>query len=317
VIDNWKKQTYSTRLTEFLFEKGHDYAIRVEFFEPVGNAHLKLIWTADTEDDWQTKIDTAVAAAAKADVAIVVAGIREGEFQDRASLALPGHQEDLIRQVAAAGKPVVVLLVGGSAITMSSWLDKVQAVADVWYPGEEGGHAVAEVLYGDEDPAGRLPVSFPVSEAQLPWVYNHKPTGRGDDYNNLTGLPLFPFGYGLSYTHFEYSELQLARPEMTVNDSTTVTCTVKNTGTRPGDEVVQLYIRQLTSSIDRPVIELKGFQRIHLLPGQARKVSFVLSPAVLQTPDKDLHWVVEPGDYRIMIGASSRDLRLKETLRIH
>jgi beta-glucosidase len=104
---------------------------------------------------------------------------------------------------------------------------------------------------------------------------------------------------------------------MTVNDSTTVTCTVKDTGTRPGDEVVQLYIRQLTSSIDRPVIELKGFQRIHLLPGQARKVSFVLSPAVLQTPDKDLHWVVEPGDYRIMIGASSRDLRLKETLRIH
>jgi beta-glucosidase len=317
VIDNWKKQTYSTRLTEFSFEKGHDYAIRVEFFEPVGNAHLKLIWTVDTEDDWQAKIDEAAAAAKKADVAIVVAGIKEGEFQDRASLALPGHQEELIQRIAATGKPVVVLLVGGSAITMSSWLDKAQAIADVWYPGEEGGHAVASVLFGDEDPAGRLPISFPISEAQLPWVYNHKPTGRGDDYNNLTGLPLFPFGFGLSYTHFEYSDLQLDKPVMVGAGSTTVTCTVKNTGTRAGDEVVQLYTRQLTSSLDRPVIELKGFQRIHLLPGEARKVSFILSTPVLQSLDKDLHWVVEPGDYQIMIGASSRDLRLREILKVH
>jgi beta-glucosidase len=324
VIDNWNKQTYSTRLTEFSLEKGHDYAIRVEFFEPVGNAHLKLIWNVDKEDDWQAKINAAVAATAKADVAIVVAGIREGEFQDRSSLALPGHQEDLIQRIAATGKPMVVLLVGGSAITMSSWLDKAQAVADVWYPGEEGGHAVASVLFGDEDPAGRLPISFPVSEAQLPWVYNHEPTGRGDDYNNLTGLPLFPFGYGLSFTHFAYSDLQLNKPAMAGGgsatmagtDSATVTCTVKNTGTRTGDEVVQLYIRQLTSSLDRPVIELKGFQRIHLLAGEARKVSFVLTPAILQSLDKDLHWVVEPGDYRIMIGASSRDLRLKETLHL-
>lgn len=192
VIDNWNKQTYSTRLTEFSFEKGHDYAIRVEFFEPVGNAHLKLIWNVDAEDDWKAKIDEAVAAAAKAQVAIVVAGIREGEFQDRASLALPGHQEQLIQRIAATGKPLIVLLVGGSAITMSSWLDKVEAVADVWYPGEEGGHAVASVLFGDEDPAGRLPISFPISEAQLPWVYNHLPTGRGDDYNNRAACRCSP-----------------------------------------------------------------------------------------------------------------------------
>ncbi len=316
VIDNWNKQSYSTRLTDFSFEKGHDYAIRVEFFEPVGNAHLKLIWNADTDDNWQSKINTAVSAAAKADVAIVVAGIREGEFQDRASLALPGHQEELIQRIAATGKPIVVLLVGGSAITMSSWLDKVQAVADVWYPGEEGGHAVASVLFGDEDPAGRLPISFPVSEAQLPWVYNHLPTGRGDDYNNLTGLPLFPFGFGLSFTHFAYSDLEFDKPAMAGADSAHVTCTVKNTGTRAGDEVVQLYIRHLTSSLDLPVIELKGFQRIHLQPGEARNVSFMLSPAVLRSLDKDLHWIVEPGDYRIMIGASSRDLRLKETLKV-
>ena len=316
VIDNWKKQTYSTLMKEFSFEKGRDYAIRVEFFEPVGNARLKLIWNMGMEDDGSSKIDSAVAAAAKADVAVVVAGITEGEFQDRASLALPGRQEEMIRKIAATGKPLVVLLVGGSAITMSSWLDKAPAVLSVWYPGEEGGHAVASVLFGDYDPAGRLPISFPISEAQLPWVYNHKPTGRGDDYNNLSGLSLFPFGYGLSYTHFEYSGLQLDKKEMTSSDSATVKCTVKNTGDKEGDEVVQLYIHEVFSSVARPVMELKGFQRIHLLPGEAREVSFVLSPSLLKSPDKDLHWVVEPGSYRIMIGASSRDLRLKETLQI-
>jgi beta-glucosidase len=316
VIDNWKKQTYSTLMKELSFEKGHDYAIRVEFFEPVGNARLKLIWNVGMEDDGASKIDEAVAAAAKADVAVVVAGITEGEFQDRASMALPGRQEEMIKRIAATGKPLVVLLVGGSAITMSSWLDKAPAVLSVWYPGEEGGPAVASVLFGDYDPAGRLPISFPISEAQLPWVYNHKPTGRGDDYNNLSGLSLFPFGYGLSYTHFEYSGLQLDKKEMTSSDSAIVKCTVKNTGDKEGDEVVQLYLHEVISSVARPVMELKGFQRIHLRPGEAREVSFVLSPSLLKSLDKDLHWMVEPGAYRIMLGASSRDLRLKETLQV-
>jgi beta-glucosidase len=136
---------------------------------------------------------TAVAAAAKADVAVVVAGITEGEFQDRASLALPGHQEEMIQRVAATGKPLVVLLVGGSAITMSSWLDKAQAVAvSMVSRAKRVGTPSLPCLFGDEDPAGRLPISFPISEAQLPWVYNHKPTGRGDDYNNLTGLSAVP-----------------------------------------------------------------------------------------------------------------------------
>ncbi len=316
VIDNWKKQSYHTVLTDFSFEQGHEYAIRVEFFEPVGNAHLKLIWNVDTKDDWQEKIEEAVKTAQQADIAIVTVGIIEAEFSDRASLALPGHQEELIQRIAATGKPLVVLLVGGSAVTMSSWLDKAQGVLSVWYPGEEGGPAVASVLFGDYDPAGRLPISFPISEAQLPWVYDHKPTGRGDDYNNLSGLPLFPFGYGLSYTHFEYWDMQMDKRQMSVSDSARVTCTVKNTGEREGEEVVQLYTREMVSSVARPVIELKGYQRIHLRPGETRQVSFILSPSLLQAPDKDLRWVVEPGSYRIMIGASSRDLRLKETLLV-
>ncbi len=209
LIDNWHKQSYRTSVIDYSFEKGKSYDIRIEFFEPVGNASIKLVWNVGVVNDWKRKIQEAVAAARQSDIAIVTVGINEGEFQDRAMLSLPGHQEELISAVAATGKPVVVVLVGGSAVTMNNWIDKVPAIMDVWYPGEEGGHAVAAVLFGDYNPAGRLPVTFPVHEAQLPLVYNHKPTGRGDDYNNLSGQPLFPFGFGLSYTTFEYSNIKL------------------------------------------------------------------------------------------------------------
>ena len=255
-------------------------------------------------------------AAKQSDIAVIVAGIEEGEFRDRAMLNLPGKQEEMIRQVAATGKPIVVLLVGGSAITMAGWLDKVNSVLDVWYPGEEGGHAVADVLFGDYNPSGRLPITFPISEAQLPLVYNHKPTGRGDDYNNLSGLPLFPFGFGLSYTRFDYSEMILEKNKMGTLDSTRVKCKVKNTGNTAGDEVVQLYIRDMLATVSRPVMELKGFQRIHLLPGEEKELVFNITPSMLAMLDENLHSLVEPGDFRIMIGASSRDIRLKQTLSV-
>ena len=316
LIDNWKKQTYSTMLTNYYFEKDKSYDIKIEFFEPVGNAHLKLIWNVDVAHDWKRKIDTAVSIANKSDVAIVVAGIHEGEFQDRAMLSLPGHQEELIQKVAATGKAVVVVLVGGSAITMNNWINKVKGILDVWYPGEEGGNAVADVLFGDYNPAGRLPITFPISEAQLPLVYNHKPTGRGDDYYNLSGLPLFPFGYGLSYTTFEYSNIHLDKNNISTNDSTVVRFTIKNTGNRAGGEVIQLYIHDLLASVSRPVIELKSFQRIHLNAGETKEVAFTITPEMLSMLNKDLEKVVEPGDFRIMIAASSRDIRLKETLTV-
>ncbi|HLG40790.1 MAG TPA: glycoside hydrolase family 3 C-terminal domain-containing protein, partial [Chitinophagaceae bacterium] len=316
LIDNWKKQTYSEQLASFNFEKDKEYHIRIEFFEPVGNAHLKLIWNIGVAGNWKKKIADAMAIAGKADAAIVVAGITEGEFLDRAMLSLPGHQEELIQKIAAAGKPVIVLLVGGSAITMNNWIDKTDAVLDVWYPGEEGGNAVAEVLFGDYNPAGRLPVTFPISEAQLPLVYNHKPTGRGDDYNNLSGLPLFPFGFGLSYTSFEYSNVQLEKTNISKNESVIVHFKIRNTGKMAGDDVVQLYIRDLLSSVSRPVMELKGFQRIHLSAGESKELSFIITPEMLSMLNKDLKTVVEPGDFRIMIGASSRDIRLKTVLTV-
>jgi beta-glucosidase len=316
IIDDWKKQTYSTLLADYYFEKNKQYNIRIEFFEPVGNAHLKLIWNVDVDTNWQQKIQDAVITAKKADVTVVTVGIHEGEFQDRAMLSLPGHQEELIKAIAATGKPVVVLLVGGSAITMRNWLDKVNGVVDVWYPGEEGGHAVADILFGDYDPAGRLPITFPIDESQLPLVYNHKSTGRGDDYYNLSGLPLFPFGFGLSYTTFEYSNMQFDKNNITQKDSAVVSCSVKNTGSQEGDEVVQLYIHDILASVARPVMELKGFQRIHLNAGESTNISFIITPEMLSMLDKDLKTVIEPGDFRIMIGASSRDIRLKETLTV-
>jgi beta-glucosidase len=316
IIDNWKKQTYSTMLSNYYYEKNKSYDIRIEFFEPNGNATIKLIWNVDVLVDWKKKIQEAVAIAKQSDVAIVVVGINEGEFQDRAMLSLPGHQEELITAVAATGKPVVVLLIGGSAVTMRNWIDKVLAIVDVWYPGEEGGHAVADVLFGDYNPAGRLPITFPVHEAQLPLVYNHKPTGRGDDYNNLSGLPLFPFGYGLSYTSFEYSDIKFDKNSMSKRDSAIVSFSIKNTGTKDGDEVVQLYIRDMLSSVARPVTELKGFQRIHLKAGESKMVFFSITPDLLSMLNGKMEEVVEPGDFRIMIGASSRDIRLKETLTV-
>ena len=316
IIDNWKKQTFTTSLADFSFEKGKQYDIRIEFFEPNGNATIKLIWNIGVTNDWKKKIDKAVAIAKQSDIAIVAVGITEGEFQDRALLSLPGHQEEMIEAIAATGKPVVVVLVGGSAITMNNWIDKVPAIVDVWYPGEEGGHAVADVLFGSYNPAGRLPVTFPVQEAQLPLVYNHKPTGRGDDYNNLSGLPLFPFGYGLSYTTFVYSDSKLSKNSIDKNESTTVLFTITNQGKVDGDEVVQLYIRDQLSSLARPVMELKGFQRIHLHAGESKEVSFIITPEMLLMLDINLKEVVEPGDFRIMVGSSSRDIKLKETLTV-
>jgi beta-glucosidase len=247
-------------------------------------------------------------------VAVIVAGLEEGEFRDRASLALPGHQEEMIRRVAASGTPVIVLLVGGSAVTITSWIDEVQGVIDLWYPGEEGGRAVADVLLGSYNPAGRLPITFPMAEGQLPLIYNHKPTGRGDDYVDLSGKPLFPFGYGLSFTTFEYSALQIEPAEMAPDGVAIVRCKVRNTGAREGDEVVQLYIRDVLASVARPVLSLEGFARVRLAPGEEKEVSFRLSSEHLRMLDKEMRWVVEPGVFRVLVGASSRDIRLRGDL---
>ncbi len=316
LIDNWIKRSHRTLLKDFTFEAGKEYDLKVEFFESEGNARIKLVWDMLTEDDWKEKIAEAVKIAEESEVAVVVAGIHEGEFQDRALLGLPGHQEELIRAVAATGQPTVVVLVGGSAITMSNWMDEVDAILMAWYPGENGGNALGDVLFGDENPAGRLPITFPVHEGQCPLFYNHKPTGRGDDYYNLTGQPLFPFGYGLTYTTFEYSDLAFNKKQIGTDETVRVSCKVKNIGQVSGDEVVQLYIRDELASVARPVKELKGFWRISLEAGEQKTLSFTLGPDELSMFNQEMDRVVEPGTFRIMIGASSKDIRLREILEV-
>jgi beta-glucosidase len=316
IINNWRKQTVQQTTKPYFFEKGKIYKIKLEFYETVGNVHLNLIWNLGVKNNWKEKINNAVKLSKKSDATIVVVGIEEGEFRDRAYLNLPGHQEELINTIAANGKPVVVILVGGSAITMEKWRKNIPAIMDIWYPGDEGGNAVADVLFGDYNPAGRLPITFPVDVAQIPLYYNHKPTGRGDDYINLTGKPLFPFGYGLSYTNFEYSNLQIEKPDISIGEPTTVHFKITNTGNYDGDEVVQLYIKDLIASVARPVMELKGFQRIHLKKGETKNVSFTITPGLLSMLDINLNRVVESGKFRIMIGASSNDIRLKTVLNV-
>ncbi|GGH18369.1 glycoside hydrolase family 3 N-terminal domain-containing protein [Pedobacter zeae] len=316
IIDQWEKASYHTRIESFNFEAGKAYSIKIEFKEPKGNAYIKLVWNYGVEDKEAQVLEEAKTMAKKADVIVVAAGIKEGEFLDRAMLNLPGNQEQLIQEMAKTGKPVVVLLVGGSAITMGNWINDASAILNVWYPGEEGGAAVAETLFGDYNPAGRLPITYPVHEAQLPLVYNHKPTGRGDDYNNLSGEPLFPFGYGLSYTTFEYGNIALAKKAINANEGTTVSFTLKNTGTKDGEEVAQLYLRDMLASVVRPVLELKGFERVKLKAGESKTISFKITPEMLQMLDANLKTVIEPGDFRVMIGSSSRELHLKETLTV-
>jgi beta-glucosidase len=314
IVDDWIKRSYGSTLADVHLRPGSTHDIRLEYFESTGNARVKLVWDAGVPNDWRQKIDAAVDSARQSDVAVVVAGLEEGEFRDRAFLALPGHQEELIERVAATGKPTIVVLVGGSAITMSKWLGHVAAVVGVWYPGVEGGHAVADVLFGDYNPAGRLPITFAMSEGQLPLVYNHKPTGRGDDYLDLTGQPLFPFGYGLSYTTFEYSDLSIEPAEVSAGGIAAIRCRVKNVGSIAGDEVAQLYLHDVLASVARPVTQLAGFERVSLRPGESRVVQFTVGPDQLRMLDRDMHWVIEPGVTRVMVGSSSKDIRLRGEL---
>jgi beta-glucosidase len=315
VLDNWRPVSHRTLTSGVDLRAGEARRLRLECQVPAGPARLRLVWSVGAAEDEEPGLRAAVELARQCDATVVVAGIEEGEFRDRASLALPGRQVDLIRRVAALGRPLVVVLVGGGPVTMEGWLEEAGAVLCAWYPGEEGGRAVAAALFGDLNPAGRLPLTFPVAAGQLPLVYHHKPTGRGDDYLDLTGQPLFPFGHGLSYSGFRYSDLDLDSA-VRAGQPVRAACTVTNTSGRAGAEVVQLYLQDELASVARPVLELKGFQRIELAPGESRRVDFLLPPQALALLDQDLRPVIEPGRIRLLLGSSSQDLRLRGVVEI-
>jgi beta-glucosidase len=261
-------------------------------------------------------IAEAVRAARRAEVAIVVVGESadmSGEAASRASLDLPGRQAELVRAIHATGTPTVVVLVNGRPLAIPWIAEHVPAILETWFAGIEAGHAIADVLFGDVNPGGKLPVTFPRSVGQIPIYYNHKRTGRPpsptDKYTSkyldeLT-TPLFPFGHGLSYTEFRLANLQLSARRIRSDERVTVSVEVENIGSRAGDEVVQLYIRDVAASVTRPVRELKGFQRITLRPGERRRVAFTLGPEHLGFYDRRMRFVVEPGEFRIFVGTSS------------
>lgn len=251
----------------------------------------------------------AISAANKADVAILVMGNSEeteGEGRDRCDLNLPGVQEELIKAIVDTGTPVVVVLINGSAITMNNWIDLVDAVVEAWYPGEEGGNAIANVLFGDYNPAGKLPITFPRYTGQVPLYYNYRPCIRSLDYVEVRGRqPLFPFGYGLSYTTFHFKNLKVVPRTPSLEGEIKVTVEVENTGKLEGEEVVQLYIRDMYSRMVRPVLELKRFKRVCLKPGEVAKVEFTLREEDLSFLDENLVPVVEPGAFEVLVGSNS------------
>ncbi|OGU26779.1 MAG: hypothetical protein A2X66_02485 [Ignavibacteria bacterium GWA2_54_16] len=309
LIDSWFDRGATLDAITIKLEAGRVYDLKIEYYENEGWAYAALVW--DLKRGTDPRIQAAADAAKKSDVAIVAVGIIEGEGYDRASLDLPGEQERLIRQVAETGTPTIVVLINGSAITMKSWIDRVAAVVEAWYPGEEGGNAIADVLFGDENPGGRLPVTFPQAVGQVPLYYNHKPTGRGDDYTDISGKPLFPFGFGLSYTTFAYSRLQISPGAIKPEGKVRVSCEVTNTGARRGDEVIQLYVHDPVASVTRPVKELRAFKRVTLEAGEKRTLEFVLGKDELGFYDSSMKFVMEPGPIEVMIGSSSDDVRLK------
>ncbi len=268
-------------------------------------------------------IAEAVAKARQADVVVACVGETEnmnGEGASRSDISIPDAQVELLKALKATGKPIVLVLTTGRPLTLN-WEDaNMDAILCTWSEGSEAGHAIADVLFGDANPSGKLTTTFPVSVGQLPLYYNHKNTGRPHPdyapyrkftscYMDVINGPLYPFGYGLSYTTFDYSDVKLSSSKMPLGGKVTASVTVTNTGSRDGKETVQLYIHDVYSTSTRPVKELRGFQKIELKAGESRKVDFELTAEDLKYYDHELQYVCEPGDYEIMIGPNSRDTK--------
>ena len=264
----------------------------------------------------------AIEAAQNAEVAIVVVGGKSGlvdscttgEARDCVDLGLTGVQLELVQAVYATGTPVVIVLVNGRPLATPWIVEHVPAIVEAWLPGEEGAEAVADVLFGDYNPGGKLPITLPVHVGQVPIYYGVKPSGGRshwkETYVDCSNKPLFPFGYGLSYTTFVLRDLRVARECVPTGETIVVSVDIENTGDRAGDEVVQIYVRDEVASVTRPRLELKGFKRVHLAPGEVRTLQFELHTTQLAFYDRDMRLIVEPGDVTVWAGFSSDDLPL-------
>lgn len=281
--------------------------------------NTKILFAQGTNinDDATQGISEAVKTAKKADAIVLAIGeeaLMSGEAASRASIDLPGKQLQLAQELHKTGKPVIVVLMSGRPLTIN-WLDEnAPAILETWFLGTQAGHAIADVLFGDYNPSGKLPVTFPRSVGQIPLFYNNKNTGRpiSDEkytskYLDIPNTPLYPFGYGLSYTYFTYSNLKLNKPQYTMDEQIDVTVTVTNSGDMKGEEVVQLYIRDLVGSVTRPVKELKAFEKIALAPGESQQVNFTLSKDDLAFYTRNMEFKAEPGDFKVFVGTNSEE----------
>jgi len=318
LFEDWTDHAPAALSADINLKANREYDIRIEYYQRLGGSSVRFSWAVPDEDP----VREAVQAAKASDVVIFVGGISpmlEGEEMpvnapgfkggDRTDISLPKTQETLIQALQKTGKPVVLVLMTGSALAVNWAQAQVPAIVLAWYPGQAGGTALADVLFGNCNPAGRLPVTFYQSVNQLPPFEDYRMTNR--TYRYFMGKPLYPFGFGLSYTTFAYSNLAVSEPAIKKEQCVNVSVDVANSGLVAGDEVIQLYIKDLQASTPRPIKSLKGFKRIALAPGEKKTVQFTLSPEDLSMVDTAGKWAVEPGKFDVMVGASSEDIRLK------
>ncbi|MBR4538950.1 MAG: glycoside hydrolase family 3 C-terminal domain-containing protein [Clostridia bacterium] len=313
ILDVWGEKNDADRTVPFAFEAGRVYDLRVAFFSDHRGARVQFGYQKERED-----FSRAVALARQADVCILCMGDGPdtcGENLDRVSLDLPGRQEEFVRAVAATGTPVVLVLQTGRPVT-AVWEQKhIPAILEAWFPGEEGGWAVAETLFGDHTPSGRLPITFPRHVGQIPCHYSRRP-GGGKRYVEMDWLPLYPFGYGLSYTEFAYSDLTLSDKVIAPGDSVTASFTVRNTGERAGAAVPQLYLRDMFASTVKPEMTLAAFEKVFLQPGEEKRVSLTISPKAMRTLDRKFQWHVEPGGFRVFLAENAEKPLMSGDFRV-
>ncbi len=327
VIDDWNDHALMTNSYTVNLEANKFYKIKLEYYENGGGAIVKLGWRKPNDE----LIVDAINAAKNSDVAIMFAGTNytyESEGYDRKDLSLPNDQDELINQIAAANKNTIVVLTTGSPVLMDKWIDKVDGLIEAWFAGEQAGNAIAEILLGEANPSGKLPMTFPKRWEDCSAFNTYKKedgTTRYEDgiyvgyrhFEKNKIEPLFPFGYGLSYTTFQYSGINLSSKEIYNNDKLTISLKLKNTGRSKGSEVVQLYINDLQSSVDRPVKELKAFKKVSLNPGEEKVVELTIDQNALSFFDTHKKmWIAEPGKFEVLIGSSSKDIKLKDTFNL-
>ena len=322
LIEDWRDQAPRTMQRSINLEANREYTIRLEYYENSGGAMVMLGWLKPGErENFFKSIDVdfqkSVDIASKSEVVIMVGGISpelEGEEMpveingfkggDRTDIQMPEIQQKLLQALHATGTPVVLVMMSGSALAVNWANENIPAIIHAWYSGQEGGTAIADVLFGDYNPAGRLPVTFYKSVDDLPPFKDYNMANR--TYRYFKGEPLYPFGYGLSYTTFEYKNLVLSPKKMKKRDSLNVQVDVKNIGNLAGDEVVQLYVTDVESNVPTPIRSLKGFQRIHLKPGEQKTLTFRLTSDDFSHYDEEQGWIVEPWEFEIMVGGNSK-----------